>query len=366
MKSLATIIDRFTYTETEAINDRTFPNRRYLTRLALSAVAFIIIPLIVWFSIVFIDTLMEAGLDWGPNGIICSVTDLRGNIIDIARTINKEWEIEPVQRYNWEQKGVIMVKIACQTIVFGNTVIKDNMAEIAGIVKKTGYEGIETGARFFYQDKPDYYKDLFAKLDLKLLALHVGGDFLNKDSVKQQLISIKDTVIFGRKLDCPFIFLSGVFREEKTQENYLTEAESYKVIGKICNDEGLKLCYHNHDWELSNDGEGMKILLSEVPIELMKLVPDLGWIEVAGFSSLGFLKDNISRVEVLHFKDFNSKTMPREFTELGTGITPFKDVYDYVTGLGRDWWIVAEQDKTQLEPKEAVRINFEYISGLGK
>ena len=259
-----------------------------------------------------------------------------------------------------------MIKTACQTIVFGNPFIKDNLAVIAETVKKIGYDGIEIGARHLYQDKPDYYKELFAKLDLKLTALHVGGDFLNRDSVKQQLDSVRATIAFGKNLGCPYIFLSGSFREEKTPENYITEAESYKEIGKMCSNEGLVFCYHNHNWEFLDNGEGMKILLDKVPAELMKLVPDLGWVEVAGVSSLQFLKNNISRVEALHFKDFKSKAVPREFTELGTGITPFGEIYGYISGLGRDWWIIAEQDQTKLKPEEAARINYEYIAGLGK
>jgi sugar phosphate isomerase/epimerase len=259
-----------------------------------------------------------------------------------------------------------MIKIACQTIVFGNPAIKDNLAAIAETVKNIGYDGMEIGARHLYQDKPEYYRELFTRLNLKLAALHVGGDFLDRNSVKQQLDNMKDTIAFGKKLGCPYIFLSGNFKEGKTQDNYVTEAESYREIGKACNDEGLKLCYHNHSWEFINDGEGMKVLLEEIPAELMKLVPDVGWLEVAGVASLQFLKDNISRVEALHFKDFKSKTVPWEFTELGTGITPFSDIYKYIAGLNRDWWITAEQDQTKLEPKEAARINYEYIAGLGK
>ena len=259
-----------------------------------------------------------------------------------------------------------MVRIACQTIVFGNPVIKDNMAEIAETVKKIGYDGVEVGARHFYQDKPEYYQDIFSKLDLKLAALHVGGDFLNKDSVQQQLDNIRNTISFGKKLNCPYIFLSGSYKEGKTPENYITETESYREIGKICNGEGLKFCYHNHAWEFLNNGEGMNILLDKIPPDIMKLVPDVGWVEVAGVSALQFLKDNIDRVEAIHFKDFKSRAVPREFTELGTGITPFKEVYNYICGLGRDWWIVAEQDQTKLDPKEAARVNYEFISDLGK
>ena len=51
---------------------------------------------------ILLDIVKEAGyaigVDWGPNGIICSVTDLRGNVLDIARTVNKKWDIEPTIR----------------------------------------------------------------------------------------------------------------------------------------------------------------------------------------------------------------------------------------------------------------------------
>lgn len=259
-----------------------------------------------------------------------------------------------------------MTKIACQTIVFGNT-IKENITGIAETVKKTGYDGIEIGARHLDMDKPDFYRDLFTALDLKLIAVHVGGNFLDKDSVKQQLDNVKKIVGFSRKLGCPYLYLSGLKKEGKTRDEYAVEAESYAEIGRICAAEGIVLCYHNHNWEFKKDGsEGMKTLLDKVPAELMKMVPDIGWLEIAGVKPVQFLKDNINRVQALHFKDFKSGAVPREFTELGTGIVPFNDVYAYITGLGRDWWITAEQDQSALAPEQAVRINFEYIDGLRK
>lgn len=264
-----------------------------------------------------------------------------------------------------------MVKIACQTIVFGNPTIKDNLGKYAETVKKIGYDGIETGVRHFYMDRPEYYRDLFTGLHLNLIALHVGGDFLDKDSVKQQINSVRETIAFGKKLGCAYIFLSGTYKKDKTEQDYKTEAASYCEIGKICNGEGLKFCYHNHDWEFYNNGIGMKLLLENIPAELMKLVPDVGWVQEAGADSLKFVKDNIKRIEALHFKEFNKTGCPREtaadgITELGRGLVPFKAIYDYVTSLKRDWWIVAEQDHTSLETSEAARINYEYIKKLEK
>ena len=256
-----------------------------------------------------------------------------------------------------------MTKIACQTNVFGEN-IKDNITGIAEMVKKIGYDGIEIGARHFYLDKVAFYQELFSRLELKLVAIHVGGNFLDKDSVKQQLDNMKNIIGFGRQLDCPYLYLSGSKKEGKNMDDIIAESESYKEIGKMCAAEGLVLCYHNHDWEFYKDGsEGMKALLEKVPAELMKLVPDVGWLKMAEVDPLQFTRDNISRIEALHFKDFLGS---RQFTELGTGIVPFKEVYEYVTGLGRDWWITAEQDQTTLEPAEASRINFEYIAAMRK
>ena len=263
-----------------------------------------------------------------------------------------------------------MIKIGCQTIVFGNPTIKDNLAKYAEIVKKTGYDGVEIGSRHFDQSKPEYYKDVFTKLDLNLIALHIGGDFLNKDSVKDQIDNMKKTIQFGKALGCHYIFTSGIYKDGKTVDEYLTEAGYLREIGKVCNDEGLVFCYHNHSWEFFNGGIGMKTLLSNVPATLMKLVPDIGWLERSGVSAIKFLKENIDRVEVLHFKDYATYDGPPvgyiETPELGTGIVPFNEVYSYVTGLGRDWWIIAEQDETKIDPKDAVRINYEFIKKLGK
>ena len=263
-----------------------------------------------------------------------------------------------------------MVKIACQTIVFGNPSIRDNLEKYAGTVKKIGYDGIEVGVRHFCQDRVEYYREMFLKLNLELAAIHVGGDFLNKDSVKQQLLNMKNNISFGKKLGSTYVFLSGSFSETKTTGDYATEAESYKEIGRMCSGEGLVFCYHNHDWEFRYPKDGMKMLLDRVPADLMKLVPDVGWLEQAGVNALQFIKDNISRVEALHFKEYKKLSVsPRseidnEVTELGRGVVPFREIYDYVAGLNRDWWIVAEQDKALIAPEESARINYEYIKSL--
>jgi len=257
-----------------------------------------------------------------------------------------------------------MIKIACQGIVYGNMNLFDDVENILGSMAGIGYAGAELGARFLDTDEPEYYIELLEKNGLALPAIHVGGDFLDRDSVQWQLEEIGETIAFAQKLGCRYIYLSGAWREGKADGDYLHEAQLYSEIGRRCLEAGLTLCYHNHDWEFQNASRGMELLLDNIPAQYMKLVPDVGWIAVAGADPVEFLQRHAGRVEALHFKDFKNREIPRAFTELGTGIVDFKAVYGWIGPRQGDFWITAEQDETALTPEESARLNYEYISGL--
>jgi len=255
-----------------------------------------------------------------------------------------------------------MIKIACQTIIFGNG-IKQNIERILQNIAEIGYDGVEVGGRHLELDKPEYYLELLQKNNLELPIIHVGGDFLNRDSVAEQLEGIGRTVSFAGRMGCKYIYLSGAYREGKTDGDYLHEARTYMEIGRRCAAAGLTLCYHNHDWEFGCAGKGMEILLKNVPPEYMKLAPDVGWIAVAGADPATFITEHAERIEALHFKDFAHKENPRAFTELGTGIVDFPAVLGCMKG-GRELWITAEQDETARRPEESAAMNLAYIRKL--
>jgi len=257
-----------------------------------------------------------------------------------------------------------MIKIACQAIVYGNMNLFDDLENILQSMGDAGYDGAELGSRFLDTDEPEYYIEQLEKNNLQLPAIHVGGNFLDRDSVAEQLEEIGETIAFAQKLGCRFLYLSGAYREGKTDEDALHEAELYSEIGKRCVQSGLTLCYHNHDWEFKDNARGIKLLLDNVPEKYMKLVPDVGWIAVTGADPAAFIRAQGDRVAALHFKDFANDGLPRAFTELGTGITDFKAVFDCVKDRPGEFWITAEQDETAREPAESAAMNCAYIRGL--
>jgi len=257
-----------------------------------------------------------------------------------------------------------MIKIACQAIVYGNTNLVDDLENILQSMGDIGYHGAELGARFLDADEPEYYIEQLKKNNLELPAIHVGGDFLDRESVANQLEEINATISFAKKLGCRFLYLSGAYREGKTDEDYLHEAALYTEIGKRCAEVGLTLCYHNHDWEFQNNARGISLLLEHVPEKYMKLVPDIGWIAVTGEDPAAFVRAQGDRIAALHFKDFVHDGHPRAFTELGTGITDFRAVFGCVKDRPGEFWITAEQDETSRKPAESAAMNLAFIRTL--
>ena len=129
-----------------------------------------------------------------------------------------------------------MYKIACQTIVFGDH-IKENIETILPAVKKMGYDGVEIGVRHFDKEKPEYYRDLLKKNELELLAIHVGGNFLEPDSVQKQIDQFEDTLRFACELGIHYIFISGFHKKGKTEDDYKEEAAVY--MGNLERRDGL-------------------------------------------------------------------------------------------------------------------------------
>lgn len=250
-----------------------------------------------------------------------------------------------------------MVKIGCQTITWGLDKNKNNTLDVIREVKQAGYEGIEIGARHLNPEMVDTYDMVLKEAGLKLVALHSGGDFLDSKSVSMQIKNIGNTIEMLKKLGGEYLFLSGTYKEDKTIDDYRSEARVYNEIGKKCADNGIKLCYHNHNWEFFNEMRGYKILLDETDEKTVSFVVDVGWVTRGGYDPVQLIKDIYERVKCVHFKEFTSEG---EITELGNGIVNFKGVYEVIKHK-KDIWIVAEQDVTKRTPLESAAINYNYI-----
>ncbi len=253
-------------------------------------------------------------------------------------------------------------RIGCQSITFGTELHQTNIEAVLSSVAAAGYDGVEMG---FYRLDPArsaVYRELLAKHKIDIVALHVGGNIYEPKSQEEQLTQIATVCRLVRELGGKNVFLSGINRKEAaSRDSYVADAKKIDELGARIAEEGLTLCYHNHDWEIHNDLQGLNILADYTRPANMSFVLDVGWVTRGGADPVAVIRSLGDRVRHLHFKEF---TAEGGFTEIGRGIVRFADVAAAVRG--RSMWVVAEQDQSAIGADESVRHNCAAIRSLLK
>jgi sugar phosphate isomerase/epimerase len=221
-------------------------------------------------------------------------------------------------------------------------------------VAAIGYNGVEFAG---YGDMPvSELKRVIDSLGLKAASSHIPIPSLmkNLDQV------IHDQLVLGSKyIVCPY-----VPEEERTEGDYLKLINLLNKSGEKCLKEGITLCYHNHDFELSRLSDGrsaLQTILEETNPEWVKIEFDIYWLTFAGENPVDWLRRYSERAPIVHVKDM---TVDGEkfFAELGTGGVDIESVLKLGEKGNIDWWIV-EQDECKIPPIESVNKSFKYLSG---
>lgn len=260
-----------------------------------------------------------------------------------------------MQGYNGAES--MIQRIGAQTIVWGE-VIRDNMETILTFLAQNGYHGVETGIRHFYLDRHQDYRELYEKAGILLLGIHSGGKFWDPDQASDEMKKIEDTVIFASRVGSKYLLLSG--NPKETTASMKMAAATYNELGKRCLDAGLRLAYHNHNWELVNRAAILSILMNETSADLVSLVLDTAWAHIANMSIETLMRQYGDRIAYLHVKDVRQE----KFCELGTGEID----HDSTIVMSRSYeieWLVVEQDYTSLTAEESMRVNADFLRSKG-
>jgi sugar phosphate isomerase/epimerase len=248
-------------------------------------------------------------------------------------------------------------RIGAQTIVWGEN-IRNHMEPILRFLAGNGFQGVETGIRHFYRDRYQWYRELYEETGLILLGIHSGGKFWDPDQADDEMKKIEDTLAFASRVGSKYLLVSG--NPNETAESMQTAAATYNELGQRCLAAGLRLAYHNHNWELVNQGAILKVLMNETSAELVSLVLDTAWAYIAEMSLETLMDRYGRRIAYLHLKDVKQE----KFCELGTGEID----HDRTIGLARSYaieWLVVEQDYTSLTAEESMAVNLRYLRSKG-
>ncbi len=139
-------------------------------------------------------------------------------------------------------------------------------------------------------------------------------------------------------------------------------AEQYCIAADNAAKHGLRIGYHNHDWDLAEfEGQpAYHIFLAHTP-EAVLWEADLFWVARAGLDPAGFLQEIGSRGRALHFKDghISNREITPPFLPAGTGDV---DLVAASKAAEHAEYIAVELDAYAGDMLTAVQQSFEYLT----
>jgi len=152
--------------------------------------------------------------------------------------------------------------------------------------------------------------------------------------------------------------------ERRSPDDYRRLADLLNGAGERAARAGLRLGYHNHDFEFEQSGGQVPydLLLARTDARLVRMELDLYWITKAGRSPLDYLSKHPGRFPLLHVKDMDA-TPRRSFTEVGRGVIDFKSILAAARRAGVKHYFV-EQDETPASPFDSIRVSLDYLKRL--
>ena len=174
----------------------------------------------------------------------------------------------------------------------------ENFRSVMLQIKEMDYDGVELAG--LYGLEPEFVKKTLDEIGLIPISAHVPLTEMMEDAKK-----VAETY---QKIGVSYIAVPYLPEEYRPNTpGYETVLKEMARIGQIMKEYGIKLEYHNHDFEFVRlpDGTfGFDDIYRRIPEDLLKVEPDLCWIKVAGESPVDYLKKYGERSEVVHLKDY--------------------------------------------------------------
>ncbi|MDQ0088267.1 sugar phosphate isomerase/epimerase [Paenibacillus anaericanus] len=224
-------------------------------------------------------------------------------------------------------------------------------------VAELGYQGVEFAG--FYGRSAQQVTEILNETGLIALGAHTPYEKL-RDQLEEEITF--NLAIGNRYLICPYL-------SEEDRNRWDEVIEDLKVIGKRCHEAGVVLCYHNHEFELTQligDKTVLDTIYEEVPASLLQVELDSCWVSYAGYDPLQYIAKYSDRLPILHLKDMITKEDGSpETVELGKGEITIKAIADAAVDAGVEW-LVVEQDYCAQDALESIKVSMDWIQGYAK
>lgn len=226
-------------------------------------------------------------------------------------------------------------------------------------VASIGYKYLEFEK--YYGNDLNNFKNFLKEVDLKPLA---GGSamaqMLKEDQFKKM---IGDALTLEKKyMICYWPWMDN--GNNKKLDDFKQASDNLNHLGEVCNKEGIRLAFHNHDKEfvkVEGDIWGFDVLLKNTDPEKVAVLLDIYWCTKGGADAVEILEKNRGRIEMLHVKDMD-KTPEKLYTCPGYGVIDFKKIFSQSVKSGVKYYTVEIDSHPQ--PLQCIQDSYKYLKTL--
>jgi inosose dehydratase len=255
----------------------------------------------------------------------------------------------------------------------------------AGIkyIAQLGFNYIEVFAwvlKTFHDQRRD---DICKKYDIPLISSYYSVDIVNpviRDAEMEKLGIWTDIVVDMGGKYATFGGNAVDRRSFKFGEHKKYIVDFVNEAAKRLEDKGMMLNFHPHTGTPVETEDEIRSFLDAVDTRYSGFAPDIGQIQKGGADPLKLLKDYLSIIRLVHFKDFGGvvsfdadgkeidSTGYACYSPLGQGVVNLTGILDLLENSDFDGPVMVELDKgasMPLSSEEAVAINKKYLENLG-
>ena len=248
--------------------------------------------------------------------------------------------------------------------------LEEDEAKTLKAVADAGYKQVEMGRVIGSES-------IFKKA--KELGMGVTSSFVDWQSVlgiKGKHPELKAIVAQAKEWQLEHLVFGYIGKgHRETVDLVKKTAAKANEFGSMCNDAGIKLCYHNHSFEfkpVDGDTTGFDVLMAELDNEKCKFELDVFWAKIGGWDPIETMRKLNGRISQVHLKDlkegakieFDESAVPKDaFEECGDGSIDMAEVMKVAEEVGAEQCHV-EQDQSP-GPIESMAQSFKHLNGLG-
>lgn len=222
--------------------------------------------------------------------------------------------------------------------------------ETYGYSKKDGFWGLDAKA----------FGALLKQHGLKAPSGHYDMDYFmetgNSDVLKTYIEAAN--VLGAEYVTVPY--LGDHLR--KNLDGFKKVASRLNEAGALCKASGLRLAYHNHDFEFKKYGDttGYEVMLKETDKKLVDFEMDLYWVVRSGNDPLKLIAEHPKRFTMWHVKDMD-KTNHNLNTEVGKGAIDFKAIFAKAKQSGAKHFFVEHETNYQPNELGSIKTSCAYV-----